>query len=294
MPKVSREGRMPKAQPLTAIATLSNRKTRMVHYQEIAFSGANPDGSVRPILHPGPFLQKHPKPRRSHRSLTKIGNSQNATKTSSAPAIKSRSGKGLQLLQDTNDDNAEVQPHVLCAVCQLIVSKSHLLNGQYDKVKVTSSPPGPLQRDERLEIFQHYASYGEFMASCRMQCHLCILLWDILDDEIPENVQEVVLRSKKSIYVQIGAGKDDGSLIRMRIALQAKPGRRIEDNHCRCVEVERTPSTADDEEERDTQGVAHNDAQLSISTASNASFELAKGWLEGCLLDHISCRAIQR
>jgi hypothetical protein len=182
-------------------------------------------------------------------------------------------------------------PNMLCSKCRSIVSSSRLLNGQSDQVRISKTPADSVQLSERLESFQHYSTYEELENSCAAQCHLCHLLWDILDDEKFDQVEKDSRATGSSVVVQVRTTTHESKAIQINVALQRLVRRRIEDNYDRCIIARQYPlDTEDDEGHLETILLkTEHPAQLTTSTASNATFDLASQWMTTCLETHKVC-----
>lgn len=242
-----------------------------------------------------------------------------------------REGKGTHFASDLVNPNTMSKPNVLCSRCQSLIAKSLILHGRFKEIKATKSPGELLQRKERIEIFEHHETFDMLKASCAIPCHLCTLLWDILDDQMSEISGTSTTDCQARVFVQIMTSKD-GEDAHMNAIVQKEAPIRIEDNRQRCIQIERRsrvlPANSSydihmkqskrDEEEHLEEGYNTDDddqshkqtknktrssseefkllddshaSQLSVSTASDASFSLASSWIRSCLHSHTICQA---
>ena len=277
------------------ITTFYNTQTRMVVRRATTFTSGNLEGNLGPMTWPGPLRQSLDSSRTQPSRKSKNQNHELTRLTSSRGFSSSRRNKGIKFVEKLYQPGANVTPNILCLKCQSILLKSYILNGQADEVKISKTPHGPLQRTERLEGFQHYSTYEELEKSGHAQCHLCHFLWDILDDE-SWDVDESEFRGPgKHIVVQVRTSGRENRAIQINVALQKWAHRRIEDNDRRCILIHQLPLTLDGHEaEKDTKIIAllktEHPAQLSVSTTSDSTFDLASHWLNTCLQSHGVCR----
>ncbi|KAK4197957.1 heterokaryon incompatibility protein-domain-containing protein [Triangularia verruculosa] len=242
------------------------------------------------------------------------------------------------------DINAKVEPHKLCAICKATISKSHLLNDRISEINITLNPWGCT---ERWEQFAHQPSLQALKSSARDGCHLCSLLYTIVneksidqviedeqkeaDNDAPNSLegfgphplttlnraphvrQERKWRRQRRME-QLNRMKDDPSVKIAGVALQFSWGcsegdekieaKRVsinleldwhlscpmERNGRRSLSVYRTEYVRSQGEEweanRDDPVDVVHDAQISVSTGSDASFNLARDWLTKCKNEH--------
>ncbi|KAH6676235.1 hypothetical protein B0J14DRAFT_350795 [Halenospora varia] len=234
-------------EPMDFIVTFVNTQTRMVVRRVNAHTSWSLDGSVGPIAWPGPLQQS------SDRSQIRRTSSSRSSDHELTRSPSSRRDKGIKFVERLYQPGANVMPNILCLKCQSILLKSYLLNGQADKVNISETLPGPLQRTERLESFQHYSTYEELEKSCHTQCHLYHLLWDILEEEICDVDEGDFNDVKQPVVVQVRTSGDPSGTVQVNVALQECAHRRIEDNDRRCIRIHRLPLTLDGDEPKNTQ-----------------------------------------
>jgi hypothetical protein len=212
--------------PINFIATFTHPRTHTVVRSSTTCVSWRTDGTVGPTTFTGP-LKCYSVPLRT---------------------LWSRRGKGVPFVAGLQPAGGSVVPNMLCSKCRSIVSSSRLLNGQSDQVRISKTPADSVQLSERLESFQHYSTYEELENSCAGQCHLCHLLWDILDDEKFDQVEKDSRATGSSVVVQVRTTTHESKAIQINVALQRLVRRRIEDNYHRCIIVRQYPLDTEDDE----------------------------------------------
>lgn len=168
---------------------------------------------------------------------------------------------------------------------------------------------------KKLEQFVHYKSMVELKASADGGCHFCTLLWCTAEYgrlEGRHNSGESNTAASDSetfsIVLQIsmsvegtGRYKDIG----VNIEIDREVGAPFKTNG-RCVlslkffppvKADEASQDKESHEEEDSEDVEWanldegHEAKDSVSTASEASFTLARHWLSSCIENHEACRA---
>jgi hypothetical protein len=172
---------------------------------------------------------------------------------------------------------------------------------------------------KKLEQFMHYKNMGELRASANGGCHFCTHLWCVAEYERLEGRHNssksnitasdgkpvgIVLQISMSVE---GTGKYEN--VNINIEVDREVGVPFKTNG-RCVlslkffppiEVDEDSHDEHPQDEgsqdEDSQDVKWekpeehgHEAQDSVSTASEASFDLARHWLGSCIKDHGACR----
>jgi hypothetical protein len=157
----------------------------------------------------------------------------------------------------------------------------------------------------KLEQFIHFKNIDDLKASADEGCHLCTLLWCLAEFERSKgrsnsNPSDITASHSKPVgnVVQIRTSVDGypkNQYIAVNIELNREIGPPFETNGRCCFHLKFfPPEEVDKENSRDTkwENPSENchDAQISVSTASEASFALARHWLNSCIHNHEACQ----
>lgn len=201
----------------------------------------------------------------------------------------------------TADPNTWVKPNRLCSKCQAAISASHIVHGTIWNLKEFSQKNSLPQ--DLCEEFSHYKTFEDLEESAARSCHLCTLLRSSERIEILEEAKD---HGDLSAAWSFRAGMYDGVL---RITCTARLYQGQPRLQYSAITAGRpfscTPQdmftihgvgigVLDIKESRGRDGVPdifRHQAQLSLSTASDASFQLANEWIETCVREHHGCMA---
>jgi len=172
--------------------------------------------------------------------------------------------------------NASAKPNVLCGTCA----------GIMDAVKEFIRNGGPTNPSPNTNPFASYAAkylVPDLQRSGLNGCHVCSIISEAL---FPAHSDEDVLISS-TLIVTLGIIPykkqiDFIALPWLDVCLRHENSTRV--NRC-SIFISMDPGTYAAEPE---------DACWSISTGSDAMFNLAKKWLRGCLSEHHSCEEVRQ
>jgi hypothetical protein len=178
---------------------------------------------------------------------------------------------GLDLLA-RNDVNKKLHPDWRCALCHSINKFSRHLNYP------AGIPRG--QVPPYLEFHPYHTSEEEMERAILEGCHLCTLL----QDYIPTGVAF-------PLEVLIGCNYQDGRTSMKRSKCWMQLGRRAfrEDLAVWDLAAFGPELSLWEPNEKEMELWARHDIQLSISTASDSSFDQGKRWIAECVNTHSSC-----
>lgn len=178
-------------------------------------------------------------------------------------------------------NNMFLKPHGLCSRCRLFIQRSNLLA----KVETTCRE---LQDPDlyRVERYLHSESLRDLETSRRDGCHFCTLLWQ---DILCRCVENMSMNQNGPIHIlDLFTSLEWNTAVEVEVKVTStrdyvllKVG-RVPVSGCysalATICLRQTSSSRID-----------HSSQLSISTASNAAFKLARGWFGWCRMTHEKC-----
>lgn len=185
---------------------------------------------------------------------------------------------------DDPEANASVKEHILCSQCRNLTRRSRNITR------------GAEFRE--YEQFSHYPTFQDVEKSARHGCHLCSLIqWKWAD--VAQKLSKGNCEPGRQVTVEIEKTTAPVMIERINVNPLGRLGERHKDmpsfEH-RFLRIDRYQSSSARIRGRSFHGANWLDssepwhaAQLAKSTASDATFELAKYWLERCLTHHREC-----
>jgi len=185
---------------------------------------------------------------------------------------------------DDPEVNVSVQEHVLCSQCSNLIKKSRNINQGVIFTK--------------YEQFGHYSSFQEVKRSAHDGCHLCSLIWWEWKD-VYQRQLETPSGSGRYVTVEFEKSRAPVMIDRMNV----NPFGQLGERHAttpgfdyRFLTIERYQSVSSRPRDfgyreakwLDSSKPWHG-SQLALSTASDATFLLAKYWVQKCLKHHKEC-----
>jgi hypothetical protein len=192
---------------------------------------------------------------------------------------------GFQSISADNPEaNASVQEHILCSQCRNLIKKSRNIN------------QGITFR--KYEQFSHYPSFQDLEKSAQNGCHLCSLIWWKWED-VAKKPFEGASEPGRQVTVEIEKAAAPVIIDRINVNFFGRLGERHKDMpgfDYRFLVIDRYQSRSSRIRDFSYHEVDWLDsskpwhaAQLAKSTASDATFLLAKYWLQRCLTHHREC-----
>lgn len=299
MPKNEKGYRGEIPQLKRGITTFKDRLTGRLMIRETEFSYVKADGSVGPLLW---------KSRWPGVALTGQKEQHDPTDMSVSTARenleeyeKPREAKALQFLSNLDDRDGRVEEHKICQYCTRLLTQSLILNGRASEMHVTEVGQACLRRGIRFESFEHHGSAMSLKQSCRDSCHLCTLFWDVLDDQTESKIFTEGSLVVRKVFAQICTDEDSYDTPRrasINVVLRSERPAYIEQDGLRCIEIRHVSHSLGTEQRIESVVDDSHDyllgerfaAQVSVSTESKGSFELATRWLIECMGKHQTCR----
>ncbi|KAH7370131.1 heterokaryon incompatibility protein-domain-containing protein, partial [Rhexocercosporidium sp. MPI-PUGE-AT-0058] len=147
------------------------------------------------------------------------------------------------------------------------------------------------------QLCSHHKSCGALAESADNGCHLCSILLSRLQSEMPT---EIDIQGISALDHGI---KQSASCLQIRILVRLQSNiRRIGLRNLQVNDVRVTPSLLPLEDAEDSLATedcreqiwrtTQDNAKLSVSTASDATFELSDTWIRHCLSNHHACKEI--
>jgi hypothetical protein len=200
---------------------------------------------------------------------------------------------------DDTDVEDAVTEHVICSICEKLRLRLRHLSDNDQKV---------LTLDNRLPLC-HLKTLRELQASYKTGCHLCAILWAVTHttrvafQKRVANEQSSADLLDASVKYEAKRWSTDPAPIRIITELRLKlgAGETLHSSTLGGMSIQRWPHSVKVAAATTSSEVYLSDpdpnlslhaAQLSITTASTATIDLAKRWLNECLHQHPACARV--